>query len=136
MWFWKNAIALAAISYSQRQFNASYPALITRWRYSEQLLYVEHDFVLQVRSVRLTCQLTSRVSQIKKHYFMVFIQPAVLNKSPTESDKKWSRAQNAWMPLTVQKDIYRLGDPRATIKGERKREKKIRRRTLWNMGSL
>lgn len=61
---------------------------------------------------------------------MFFIQPAMLNKSPSESDEKWSQAQNAWMPPTVQKDIYRLGDPRATIKGEREREKKTRRPTL------
>lgn len=61
---------------------------------------------------------------------MFFIQPAMLNKSPTESDKKRSLAQNAWMPLTVQNDIHRLGDPRATIKGEREREKKIRRPTV------
>lgn len=55
---------------------------------------------------------------------MFFIRPAVLNKSPIESDKNWSRAQNAWMPPTVQKDIYRPGDPRATIKEERERERK------------
>lgn len=61
---------------------------------------------------------------------MLFIQPAILNKSPTESDKKRSRPQNAWMPPTVQKDIYRPGDPRATIKGERERARNIRRVTL------